>query len=95
MPLNSTSTIKLVDVIAEGPIEGLEQAENSVFLNETPIKTGDTRNYERADVNYDFRLGGRTQSEVSQAKGFASTLTNVNLEVGENYYEDFFRMKDF
>lgn len=88
MPLNSTSTIKLVDVIAEGPIEGLEQAENSVFLNETPIKTGDTRNYERADVNYDFRLGGRTQSEVSQAKGFASTLTNVNLEVGENYSED-------
>ena len=87
MALNSTSVIKFVDLLCEGPISGLVGAEEAVFLEETAIRTGESRNFLAEDVSYDFKPGGRTQSELSQGKNGTSTVTDINTEIGENYSE--------
>lgn len=87
MALNSTSTIKLIDLLCEGPIAGLVDTAKGVFLEETPIATGNVRNFDKNDVTYDFKPGGRTQSQLNQGKDGTSTVTNVSVEVGENYTE--------
>ena len=87
MALNSTSVIKFVDLLCEGPIAGLVGAEEGVFLEETAIRTGGSRNFLAEDVSYDFKPGGRTQSELSQGKNGTSTVTDINTEIGENYSE--------
>ena len=87
MALNSTSVIKFVDLLCEGPISGLVGAEEAIFLEETPIRTGSARNFSNQDVSYDFKPGGRTQSELAQGKNGTSTITDVNTELGENYSE--------
>ena len=87
MALNSTSVIKFVDLLCEGPISGLVGAEEGVFLEETAIRTGGSRNFLAEDVSYDFKPGGRTQSELSQGKNGTSTVTDINTQIGENYSE--------
>jgi len=87
MALNSTSTIKILDLLCEGPIEGIVGKEQGVFIDETPIKTGSSRNFPAGDISYDFRPGGRTQGRLEQASGFTSTITDVNTEIGSNYSE--------
>jgi len=87
MALNSTSTIKILDLLCEGPIEGIVGKEKGVFIDETPIKTGNSRNFPAGDISYDFRPGGRTQGRLGQASGFTSTITDVNTEIGSNYSE--------
>jgi hypothetical protein len=87
MALNSTSTIKILDLLCEGPIEGIVGKEKGVFIDETPIKTGNSRNFPNGDISYDFRPGGRTQGRLGQASGFSSTITDVNAEIGSNYSE--------
>ncbi len=37
MALNSKTNLKLIDALCEGPIEGLVNRRNSVFLNETRV----------------------------------------------------------
>ena len=87
MALNSTSVIKFVDLLCEGPIDGLVGAEEGVFLEETPIRTGSARNFPKQDVSYDFKPGGRTQSELAQGKTGQSTIVDVSTEIGANYSE--------
>ncbi len=87
MALNSTSTIKIVDLLCEGPIEGIVGKERGVFIDETPIKTGNSSNFPVGDISYDFRPGGRTQGRLGQASGETSTITDVNTEIGSNYSE--------
>tara|TARA_B100001094_G_scaffold331007_1_gene397919 strand:+ start:1146 stop:4574 length:3429 start_codon:yes stop_codon:yes gene_type:complete len=87
MALNSTSTIKIVDLLCEGPIEGIVGKEKGVFVDETPIKTGNSHNFPVGDISYDFRPGGRTQGRLGQASGETSTITDVNTEIGSNYSE--------
>ena len=87
MALNSTSVIRFVDLLCEGPIEGLVDGQAGVFLDETPIITGSSRNYASSDVTVDFRGGGRTQDQVREGSNGTSTVTNVSIEVGENYSE--------
>jgi hypothetical protein len=87
MALNSESVIKIVDLLCEGPIQGLAVEGESVFLDETPLKTGKTNNFATDDVQYDFNLGGRTQGQLSQMGGRSSTVTDINTEIGENYSE--------
>ena len=41
MGLNSTSTIKIIDLLCEGTIEGLVNSEKGIYLDETPIKATD------------------------------------------------------
>ena len=88
MALNSTSVIKFVDLLCEGQIAGIVGAEEGVFLEETPIRSGGTRNFPSQDVSYDLRTGGRTQTQLPQSNNRQSTVTDVNQEVGQNYSED-------
>ncbi len=89
MGLNSTSTIKIIDLLCEGTIEGLVNSEKGIYLDETPIKATDgTRNFDTDSVSWDFRLGGATQSRLSgYLDDGTSTVTTVNAEVGSNYSE--------
>jgi hypothetical protein len=87
MALNSESVIKIVDLLCEGPIQGLVAEEEAIYLNETQIKTGATRNFNSDDIQYELNVGGRTQGQLSQMGNTASTITEVNAEIGENYSE--------
>jgi hypothetical protein len=88
MALNSESVIKVVDLLCEGPIQGLVTEEESIYLDETPLKTGTARNFATDDIQYEFNLGGKTQAQLSQMAGVSSTVTDINTEIGENYSED-------
>ncbi len=88
MALNSTSVIKIVDLLCEGPIAGFANGANQdVFLDETPIETGSLRNFPTQDVSFEFRLGGRTQGFLPQAGSRSSTIREINTEIGQNYSE--------
>jgi predicted phage tail protein len=87
MALNSTSVIKIIDLLCEGPISGIVNGNKGVFLDETPIQTGSSRNFPAEDVSYDFNIGGRTQNFLPQAGASASTVISINTEIGENYSE--------
>ena len=87
MALNSTSVIRFVDLLCEGPIAGLVGTEEGIFLDETPIRTGSGRNFASQDVSYDFKPGGRTQTQVAQGGNGTSTVSDINTEIGENYSE--------
>lgn len=87
MSLNSTSVIEFIDLLCEGPIEGLIGEKQGIFLEETPIKSGNKLNFKNDDVTYDFKPGGKTQDALDQGKKGASTITDVATEVGENYSE--------
>lgn len=82
MALNSTSVIKIVDLIAEGPIQGLVGAKAGIFLDETPLNT-----FSSEDVTHDFMVGGATQIPPNEGRYAASIITEVGVEVGENYSE--------
>lgn len=87
MALNSTSVIRVVDLLCEGPIAGIVGAEQGIYLDETPIKTGSSRNFNSEDVDYDVRTGGRTQGRLPQGRNGTSTITDIGVELGENYSE--------
>lgn len=87
MALNSTSVIKIVDLLCEGPILGVVGGNHGVYLDETPIETAGSRNFPAEDVRWDFRSGGRSQEFLSEAGSSSSTVNDVNIEIGENYSE--------
>jgi len=86
MALNSTTNLYFVDLICEGPIEGLAtENRQSIFLDETkaPNKNQET---------YDFALlrGTPKQRPFGRRTTFkdsVTTLVNVGVQVGENYSE--------
>ena len=82
MALNSTSVIKIIDLLCEGPIQGLVGASDGIFAEETPIS-----NFLTEDVDYDFRVGGETQSLLPQGSSGTTTVTEVGAEIGKNYSE--------
>ena len=45
MALNSTSSVRLVDLLCEGPIEGFDAINEQIFLDETPLFTGNAANF--------------------------------------------------
>lgn len=87
MALNSTSVIRFVDLLCEGPIQGIVGTDEGIFLDETPIRSGNFRNFSESDVSYDFKPGGRTQSQLGQSADGSSTITDINVEIGQNYSE--------
>lgn len=88
MPLNSTSVIKIVDLLCEGPIEAIENGQEGIFLDETPMRNGDFYNFGKQNVGAEFVNGGRTQSRLTQFEDGVSNIVSVNAEIGENYRED-------
>ena len=88
MALNSTSTIKVIDLLCEGEIEGIVGGKRGIFLDETPVMTGNVTNYSDEHFTYDFRTGTKNQSQLKDyQKGGASNLINVSEEIGSNYNE--------
>ena len=63
MGLNSTSVIKILDLLCEGPIDGIEGRRKGVYLDETPLKsvTGEN-NYDPNNISYEFNPGTREQA---------------------------------
>ncbi|NBT50307.1 MAG: host specificity protein J [Marivivens sp.] len=88
MPLNSTSVIKIVDLLCEGPIEAIENGQEGIFLDETPMRNGDFYNFGKQNVSAEFVNGGKTQSRLTQFEDGVSNIVSVNAEIGENYRED-------
>jgi|TARA_R100000084_G_scaffold32111_2_gene12377 hypothetical protein len=89
MALNSTSVISFIDLLCEGPIEGLVGDKEGIFLDETPVKSdAGVNNFSSKDVARSFRTGGRTQSRLPQAGAGPSTINDINTEIGENYSEN-------
>ena len=89
MGLNSTSVIKIVDLLCEGPIKGIVGGDGGVYINETPIEDSKgVDNFDSNSVNWDFRVGGRTQAKLTNYLDNGTAILNdVNAEVGANYSE--------
>ena len=87
MALNSTSTIKIVDLLCEGPIEGIVGNREGVFLDETALESGNQVNVSRDLVSVKSRVGGRGQSQLPQVNNQAQNVVEVSKEVGSNYSE--------
>ena len=68
MGLNSTSTIKIVDLLCEGPIEGIVGGCEGVYIEETPIRSGNTYNFESGGLIYGFKRDYFGPVNVSKIK---------------------------
>ena len=88
MGLNSESVIKIVDLLCEGPIDGIEGNRKGVFLDETALKSKNGGNLVNPNkVDFDLNVGTRQQKYLPQAKGKTFNLVNVGKEVGSGYDE--------
>jgi hypothetical protein len=88
MALNSTSVIKIVDLICEGPIQGLVGGTNGIYLDETPILVNGVANFPQEDVGASFRPGGATQDYLPQQNANPGNIIDIGQEIGQNYTED-------
>ena len=87
MGLNSKTTLKIIDALCEGPIEGLVKARRSVFLNETLI-TG--TQFVDKTVQYSTKPGVRSQRTFNAGSTFQdrqTTIVNINEQIGSSYSE--------
>jgi len=80
MALNSKTTLKIIDLIGEGPIEGI-QGRQGVYLNET---SSVDKSVQRSD--FEQRKGALKQERLSDSKT-TSALQNVGEDVGRSYEE--------
>lgn len=75
--LQSTAYARVLDLVSEGPIVGLVNGQQSVFLNETPLANPDgSSNF--SGVTIDQRLGTQDQSYM---QGFPSVESETALGV--------------
>ena len=80
MALNSKTTLKIIDLIGEGPIKGI-QGREGVYLNET---SSVDKGVQRSD--FERREGQLKQERLSDSKT-TSALQNVGEDVGKSYSE--------
>ncbi len=99
MSLESTSVIKFLDLLCEGPIKGIvagttDGLPDNIFFNET--KLGGSYNKQLIDIEYSNYLGGATQAKpvIGESNSSADVidLTNIisfspPLEIGNTYNE--------
>ena len=57
MALNSTSIIKIVDLLCEGEIQGIVGEKKGIFLDETPVRTKTKDNFTEDEVKFEQRFG--------------------------------------
>ena len=75
MSLNSTSVIKIVDLLCEGQIEEIVGGGKGIFLNETAIQNNKGGfNFEKKDVKYILRRGTRNQIQFEDHKKANSNI---------------------
>jgi len=89
MALNSVSSLKILDLICEGPIGGIIGGPKGIFLNETPIQNADgTFNYKSEDWTWIAKNGSGNQDKTAFFNEGVSQIVEVNQEVGRNYSEE-------
>ena len=77
--LQSFQRVEVIDLISEGPIEGIVNTEKGIYLDGTPIKSsGGNSNFEGYSV--DTRTGTQGQSYISRSIGSQREI-NVGLPV--------------
>ena len=70
--LDSKSFARVLDLIGEGEIEGLEDGAKSIFLNNTPLQASDgTFNFK--DVTFEARTGTSNQTTIPITRDVATT----------------------
>lgn len=80
MSLNSKTTIKVIDLICEGPIEGI-QGREGVYLNETSAVD---KNVQREDFE---QREGYVKQKLFEGENTTVIPKQVGLTIGENYSE--------
>ena len=81
--LQAIQYVSLLDVISEGPIEGLVDSDKSIYFNETPLRTsGGTLTLN--DVSWQINTGTPDQPALPYASG-AETEVGVGVEVTHLY----------
>jgi len=61
--LHSISYARVLDLVSEGPIRGLVNGAQSIYLNETPLQNADG-SYNFRGFRYDFRNGTQDQTYI-------------------------------
>lgn len=70
--LDSKSFARVLDLIGEGEIQGLEDGAKSIFLNNTPLQAADgTFNFK--DVTFEARTGTSNQTTIPITRDVATT----------------------
>jgi len=85
MALNSESSINLIDLLCEGPIDGIVGNRKGVFLDETPANKKSV-----GSSDFELRRGTERQTPIELSDKFAdsnTTIISVDTQVGENYSE--------
>jgi len=78
--LQSVQFASVLDLISEGEIQGLEDGNKSIFLEDTPIENADgTNNF--SDFSVVTRTGTQTQTHISGDFGSTQSEQAVNAEV--------------
>lgn len=82
--LRSMQYVSIVDVISEGPIVGVVNNEQGIYLNETPLRTaGGTLTMK--DVAWDQRTGSPDQTSLALDAGSVFNEHVVEIEVTNLY----------
>lgn len=89
MALNSVSTVKLLDLLCEGPIGGVINGAQSIYFNETALTTPPLNfNFDYKDWDFVEKIGSASQAKSFWFNEGVSQVTEVNQELGENYSEE-------
>ena len=70
--LDSKSFARVLDVIGEGEIQGLEDGAKSIFLNNTPLQASDG-SFNFKDVTFEARTGTSSQTTIPITRDIATT----------------------
>ena len=70
--LDSKSFARVLDVIGEGEIQGLENGAKSIFLNNTPLQASDG-SFNFKDVSFEARTGTSSQTTIPITRDVATT----------------------
>ena len=86
MAFNSKTNLKILDLICEGPIEGLALGKTSVYIDETRYtneRFGD-------DIKIEERLGAKDQEKFNDEFLLANDpqVVSINQPIGESYSEE-------
>ena len=85
MGLNSSSVIKIVDLLCEGPIDGIEGNKKGVFLDESPIQAQDGEIFLEADqVSHELGLDQKVKITYRRQKARRAILSALTRRLAQN-----------
>ena len=101
MTLRSESTITILDLLCEGPIEGLalpiknNKTTESILFNDNPVKivgtVNDIEDQDDSSIFFDLKLGTAKQKDLKGnffQKAKNTEIITLDKEIGSNYTED-------